>query len=252
MSDTPPAPAPSALRRLAPWSGLILGGVALAVAVTGQLGFDGRVRAYLLANPGVLQEMLQAQQTQASQAGVEETVRRVSADPSLIAPDPRDPAFGPENAVVTVIEYFDFQCPGCKAVAPDYVRLMQAHPDVRFVFKDWAILDRGAEGTSNYAARAALAAHRQGLYMPVYQALLAEPALEPAAIDQILVENGVDLARAKTDMDSAEVRDHVADIDANAQGLALQGTPTFLVNGRPTESIEPAAVAQAIEAAKAG
>ena len=248
MSDTP---SPARARALFDWLGPILGAVAIVIALAGQLGFEGRVRAYLLENPQLVQEMVQAGQAQQAALAAEETTRRAQANPSLVAVDPRDPAFGPADAEVTVIEYFDFQCPGCKAVAPEFLALMQANPDVRFVFRDWAILDREPGGTSDYAARAALAAHRQGRYLPVYQALLAEPALSPETIDQLLVENGVDLARARADMESPEIRDQVADIDATAQALALQGTPTFLINGRATESIQPAAIAQAIAAAKA-
>src|SRR5690606_10651125 len=119
----------------------------------------------------------------------------LAANPTLLAADPRDPAFGPENAKVTVIEFFDFRCPGCKAVAPEYRALMAAHPEVRFVFKDWPILDRGEDVTSQYAARAALAAHQQGKYLAVYDALMAERALDRAAIDRILADNGVDMTK---------------------------------------------------------
>jgi protein-disulfide isomerase len=252
-AETASAPATGGGGRatLLAWAGPTLGALALVVAVTGQLGFEDRVRGWLLANPGILDEMVQARQLQQAELGAAETDRRIAADPSLVAVDPRDPAFGPADAEVTVIEYADFQCPGCKAVAPEFLALMQRHPEVRFVFRDWAILDRAPGGTSDYAARAALAAHRQGRYLPVYQALLAEPALSPERVDEILAAAGVDLARARADMDSAAIRQQVADIDANARALALQGTPTFIVDGRATRSIQPSAIDAAIQAAKA-
>lgn len=255
-NETPKdAPSPASSGRgpaaLLAWAGPVLGTIALVVALIGQLGFEDRVRGWLLANPGVLDEMMQARQLQQAELGAAETDRRIAADPSLVAVDPRDPAFGPADAAVTLIEYVDFQCPGCKAVAPEFLALMQRHPDVRFVFRDWAILDREPGGTSDYAARAALAAHRQGRYLAVHQALLAEPALSPDAVDAILAEAGVDLARARQDMDSAAVRDQAADIDANARALALQGTPSFIVNGRATRSIQPSEIDAAIAAAKA-
>lgn len=242
----------SGLRRAAllAWAGPAIGAAALVVAVTGQLGFEGRVRGWLLANPGVLDEMMRARQLEQAELGAAETDRRIAANPSLVAVDPRDPAFGPADATVTVIEYVDFQCPGCKAVGPEVLALMQRHPDVRFVFRDWAILDREPGGTSDYAARAALAAHRQGRYLPVHQALLAEPALSPDAVDAILAEAGVDLARARQDMDSLSVRDHVADINTTAEALALQGTPSFIIDGRATRSIQPSEIDTAIAAAK--
>lgn len=233
--------------------------LALAVAPYATGGdFDGKVRSYLLKNPEILQEVSlkleqKAQQAQIEQSRVhaQEMSARIAADPSLLTVDPRDPAFGPADARVTVIEFFDFRCPGCKATAPEVLRLMQAHPDVRFVFKDWPILDRGGDDTSHYAARAAQAAHRQGKYLAVFRALMAEPALSEAAVDRILAANGVVLPTARTAMAGPEVARHLADIQMTAANLGLEGTPTFFINGQASASIQPADIDRAIRAAKA-
>jgi protein-disulfide isomerase len=208
------------------------------------------VRPYLIAHPEVLDEAVQARQANDDQARVAEINAAVAANPALLRPDPRDPAFGPADAKVTVIEFFDFRCPGCKAVAEDYLRLMKSQPDVRFVFKEWPILDRNGPPLSQYAARAALAAHKQGKYLPVYQALMAERDLTQEGIEQILVAAGVDLARAKADIGSIDTTRHVADIHTTAAAFKLTGTPTFLINGKTTSSIAPEEVLKAIEDAK--
>lgn len=224
-------------------------GLAAAPYATGG-GFGEKVRAYLIANPQVLDEAVQARQRAEEADRVETINANVAANAELLAPDPRDPSVGPASAKVTVIEFFDYRCPGCKAVSEEFLALIRAHPDVRFVFKEWPILDRGDDTTSNYAARAALAAHAQGRYLPVHQALMAEPALDPAAVDRILTENGVDLALARTHMTSAETDDLISDIHTAGQTLGLVGTPTFLINGRTTSTINPVEVSAAIEAAK--
>lgn len=224
-------------------------GLAAAPYVTGG-GFGQKVRAYLIANPQVLDEAVQARQRAEEADRVETINANVAANAGLLAADPRDPSVGPASAKVTVIEFFDYRCPGCKAVSEEFLALIRAHPDVRFVFKEWPILDRGDDTTSNYAARAALAAHAQGRYLPVHQALMAEPALDPAAVDRILTENGVDLALARTHMTSAETDDLISDIHTAGQTLGLVGTPTFLINGRTTSTINPVEVSAAIEAAK--
>lgn len=210
----------------------------------------GNVRAYLLAHPEVLQEASQALQDKEAQARVDVINDLAQANAALLKPDPRDPAFGPADAKVTVIEFFDFRCPGCKAVAHDYRALMAAHPEVRFVFKDWPILDRGDDVTSQYAARAALAAHQQGKYLAVYDALMTEPALTVETVDRILAENGVDLAQAKATIPAIDTTRHIADIHTTAAALQLQGTPTFFVNGQASASIDPAEIGKLIEAAK--
>ena len=263
MTETPETPRDGLL------TGPRIGLAALAVSIvalvlaaapyaTGR-DFDGRVRSYLLENPEILQEVSlaleqKAQQVQIGQARVHalEMTARVAANPALLAITARDPSFGPADARVTVVEFFDFRCPGCKSTAPEVLRLMQTHPDVRFVFKDWPILDRGTDDTSHYAARAAQAAHRQGKYLPVFRALMAEPALTKAAVDRILASNGVVLPTARTAMAGAEIARQLADIQMSAANLGLQGTPTFFINGRAMASIQPADIDRAIRAAKAG
>ena len=260
MTATPePKPAPSRLGGIpkGPRTSLI----ALAVSVVALVlsvapyatggDFDGRVRSYLLQNPEILQEVSVALQAKEDRARAEAISQRAATVPSMLAADPRDPAFGPADAKVTVVEFFDYRCPGCKFTAPEVLRLMEAHPDVRFVFKDWPILDRGADDTSHYAARAAQAAHRQGKYLPVFRALMAEPALDKAAVDRILAANGVAMPAARAAMAGPEIARHLADTQMAAANLGLQGTPTFFINGRASASIQPADIDRAIRAAKA-
>ena len=266
MTDQAPAPSPDAAppaRDPVAWFGSGRGGAAaLAVSLValGLAGapyltggdFGGKVRAYLIANPGVLDEAVQARQQTEETNRVETINRAVAANAALMAPDPRDPAFGPADARVTVVEFFDYRCPGCKAVSEDYLALIRANPDVRFVFKEWPILDRGDDTTSNYAARAALAAHRQGKYLAVHQALMAESALSRESVDRILAANGVALDQAAAVITDTGTDRLLADIHTTGATLGLVGTPTFLINGKTTSSINPEEVAAAIAAAKAG
>lgn len=227
-------------------------GVAALPFVTGG-DFDGRVRAYLLNHPEILEEMLQARQTQQQAAGTQAINAAIAADPSLLAHDPRDPAVGPppEQAAVTVFQFFDYRCPGCKSVAPEFLEVVQANPDVRFVFKEWPILDRPGDESSTYAALAALAAQAQGRYLEVHQALMAEPALDIDGVDRVLHTAGVDLNAAHAAMQAESIPAHLRDIHEAARALNLQGTPTFIVNGRALDNIDPRAVAEAIAQARA-
>ncbi|WP_426016430.1 thioredoxin domain-containing protein [Brevundimonas sp. DWR2-3-1b1] len=259
MTDDAPTPAPETKTAKPAWrNGARAGYLALGLSVIA-LGFSvapyfsaggADVRSYLLEHPEVLQETQLALQSKEAEASVEETNQAAAANAGLLAPDARDPAFGPANAKVTVVEFFDFRCPGCKAVAHDYRALMAAHPEVRFVFKDWPILDRGDDIASQYAARAALAAHQQGKYLEVYDALMTERALSIESIDAILAANGVDMARAKAAIAAPDTTRHIADIHTTAAALRLRGTPTFFINGKASPGIDPAEIAKLIEAAK--
>jgi protein-disulfide isomerase len=226
-------------------------GLATAPYLTGR-DFGGQVRDYLMANPQVLDEVMAARQAAEDGARVEQVNVAIASNPALLEHDPRDPSIGPMEAKVVVHEFFDYRCPGCKAVTPGFTQIVLANPDVRFVFKEWPILDRGEDTASQYAASAALAAHSQGRYLPVHQALMAEPALTRESVDRILAENGVTMSRAAAAIGSAEMTRHIADIHTAAEGLQLTGTPTFIINGKASASISPADVAAAIAAAKGG
>ena len=253
----PPAPPTPVEKSRRGWTGPAALAVSLAALGLGAWPYvapdafgSWTVHRYMVSHPEVLQEASAALQQREEQGRVASINQAAATNPSLLAVDARDPAFGPTDARVTVVEFFDFRCPGCKAVAHDYRALMAANPDVRFVFKDWPILDRGDDVTSQYAARAALAAHQQGKYLEVYDALMTERALDRAAIDAILAKHGVDMARAQAAIASPEMTRHVTDIHTVAATLGLQGTPTFFINGKASASIEPAAVAKMIEDAK--
>ena len=217
--------------------------------VAGEAGFGGRVRAYLLANPQVLDEVVRARDVKANADRVNQLTEAAQANPAVLRPGPNEPAFGPADAKVTVVEYFDYRCPYCKRAAPGYLKLMQDHPEVRFVFREWPILDHQGEITSQYAARAALVAHAQGKYLPVHQALMAEPSLTIEAVDRILSENGVSIGANREALQAPIVAQVLADVQIGASQMGLDATPTFFVNGKAMASNDPAEIAKAIAAA---
>ncbi len=87
---------------------------------------------YLVAHPEVLVAV--SQKLQEQQFAV-----RVMDNQAALLNDADTPAFGPENARVAVIEFFDYQCIHCSSVAPELEKVMKTHPDVRYVFKEWPI-----------------------------------------------------------------------------------------------------------------
>lgn len=266
MTDTPPhanKPAatetPQGRRSASGTSTPLLAGAAVAISAVALIlaglpylgvGPGTNVRDYLLKNPQILDEMLAARQSMEEQNATSSIDQAAAANPRLLEADARDPMFGPQDAKVTVIQFFDYRCPGCKAVAGPFRAMMDRHPEVRFVFKEWPILDNGSTVTSNYAARAALAAHAQGKYLPVHDALMAERALDEDAVNDILQKAGVDMAKARQFMASPDTVRQLADIHTIGATLRLRGTPTFFVNGRTSASIDPAEVEKMIEAAK--
>lgn len=257
MTETQPPEQPrsaSLLERFNPgWAALVVSLIALILAATPFMsgGMTGPVRSALLNNPEILREAserLQQQETAAMQAAARTAIAQNL--PALNG-DPRDPSMGPADARVTVVQFFDYRCPYCKQVADPYMALVRANPDVRFVFKEWPILDRD-EPLSEYAARAALAAARQGRYPQVHQALMAAQTIDQASVDAILVAAGVDMTRARADISLAETGQHLTDVMTLAQTIGLSGTPTFIVNGETVNARGIEDLQAAIDAARSG
>ena len=138
------------------------------------------------------------------------------------------------GADVTIVEFSDFECPYCRLAAPILERVAREHSDrVSFVFKHYPL---GGHEHSRPAARAAIAAGRQGKFWEMHDLLFEhQHALEPSDLEGYARRLGLDLERFRTDMEASETE---ALIDANrAEGreVGVDGTPRIFVNGRPFE-----------------
>jgi len=135
---------------------------------------------------------------------------------------------GALDADVTIVEYFDYNCPYCKKMAPVLQGLLTEDHQVRILYKDWPILG----DTSVYAARAALAAQWQHKYLVAHDALIDGPRLEtPAEVDATLSHVGVNLIRLTKDRakHSAEIDALLERNDEEAHALSIRGTPGIVV-----------------------
>ncbi|MBU1376754.1 MAG: DsbA family protein [Alphaproteobacteria bacterium] len=156
--------------------------------------------------------------------------RKLELTPAVaeVLNDAGSPAVGAATPDVTVVIFTDYQCPICKRADPALSRLIAIDPNVRVVWKDWPIRGPG----SDLAARTALAAHAQGRYAEVHDALMAARGqLTPARIADIARQAGADPVRL-----AADLRTEARAIDAQlgrhrlqAFSLGLQGTPAYLV-----------------------
>jgi protein-disulfide isomerase len=196
------------------------------LAPADQAAFEARVRAYLLAHPEVIVEALnELEKRQQAEAEVRQKQAIVDQRDALNA-GAGDPVAGNPDGAVTVVEFFDYRCPYCKAVAADMIETLEAEGDVRIVFKEFPIL--GPD--SQIAAKAALAADRQDKYLPFHQALMDHKgALDRDAILDIADGVGLDLELLEVDMESPDVATIIARNMALAEALDIGGTPAFVI-----------------------
>jgi protein-disulfide isomerase len=142
--------------------------------------------------------------------------------------EPGAPLLGSTTADVTVVEYFDYNCPFCKALAPAFHPFVDQDRASAVLFKEWPIFG----GVSVYAAQTALAANFQGKYLQAHDALISAPRLgENSQVDSVLTRAGIDMVRLQKDLiaNRASIDRLLMRNDAEARALGLHGTPGVLV-----------------------
>lgn len=165
--------------------------------------------------------------------------------------DPGSPSVSAGAPDVTIVVFTDYQCPICKATDPALEQLIAEDPHVRVIFKDWPIFGDASQA----AARAAIAADRQGRYLAFHKALMTSRVkLDDAQIRRIGIASGVDWPRLEHDATShdLEIRQQLARHAKQAWSLGLQGTPAYLVGPYLIEGgLDDRHLAQAVKRARA-
>jgi protein-disulfide isomerase len=142
--------------------------------------------------------------------------------------DPEIPVLGNPQGDLTVVEYFDYQCPYCKKLAPEIAQVVREDGKIRLVLKDWPIF--GA--VSKSAAQLVLAAKYQNKYQEAHDALIgAKEKLSDANIPELLSKAGVDVEKAKLDLEAHQktIEELLIHNNAQAEAFGFAGTPGFIV-----------------------
>ena len=147
---------------------------------------------------------------------------------ALVLRDPDIPAAGNPDGDISIVEWFDYNCPYCRKIAPELQQVVQDDGKIRFVLKDWPILGE----VSKITARMALAAKYQDKFMQAHEAMIGVSSrLTEARAGELLVEKGIDMDRLNRDLatnakaiDAILARNH-----AQAEAFGFRGTPSFIV-----------------------
>lgn len=140
------------------------------------------------------------------------------------------PFKGPKDAKVTIIEFSDYQCPYCKRAADTMDKILKAYPnDVRLVFKN---LPLGFHKEAMGAAKATLAAHKQGKFWEMHDLLFNnQKKLSADYYLEAAKELKLDIAKFKKDMESEAVKKQIEEDQKIAGEQGIRGTPGYFVNG---------------------
>jgi protein-disulfide isomerase len=219
-----------------------IGGAVLAVAIVftlaqnGQLPINDRqMQTYLMLHPelapammGRAQALDDQKQAAAQTAAMQKVGQKSFFDPAV--------AFvtGPSDAKTSMVEFYDYDCPYCRASLPAVKKFYDAHKnDTRFSFIEFPI--QALHGPSAVlAARASLAArHQPAHYMDFHFALLGEEgSVTQAMIDADAAKAGMDVARLNADMADPGIDKSLKSSIALAHKVGVDGTPTFVLNGK--------------------
>ena len=143
--------------------------------------------------------------------------------------DPNSPNLGNPDGDVTVIEFFDYNCPYCRKAGQTVQELLASDANVRVIYREWPILGED----SVFASRAALAARAQGKYEEFHWALMnGEGRASEASILKLARHLDLDVEKLQADMTSPAVEAHIAQSNALARTLGFTGTPAFIVGDR--------------------
>jgi protein-disulfide isomerase len=219
-----------------------IGGALLAVAIIlsmAQKGLlpinDRQMQTYLMRHPELAPAMtgraqaLDEQRQQAAQAAAMKKVGHEALfDPAV--------AFvtGPADAKSSLVEFYDYDCPYCRASLPAVKKFYEAHKnDTRFSFIEFPIRQLHGESAIT-AAKASLAARRQPAhYMDFHFALLGqEGALTEEMIYAEAAKAGMDVNKLKVDMADPAIGKSLESSIALAHKVGVDGTPTFVLNGK--------------------
>ncbi len=185
------------------------------------------VRQYLVENPEVIIEALQALEMKRDAEAIAQKQQML---PAILAHS-NAPTLGPADAPITIIEFYDYNCGYCKRTT-DWIlsQVDSEQGDVRVIFMDLPILTE-LSGSSGVAARASLAAANQGKFREFHQAMMKLPKIDDGTIAKVSREVGIDYGQLRQDMKSPEIQAALEENISLARAAQIDATPGFYVNG---------------------
>lgn len=188
------------------------------------------VEDYIRRNPGAVADGPTSPVTRQPQqdrvAAAAERRAALEARSDEIFRDPEAPVGGNPQGDVSIVEFFDYNCPYCRQVAPMLIEAERTDKYVRFVYKEFPILGPSSE----FAAVVALASRKQGKYIAFHQALMKQT--ERLTNDRVLeIANaaGLDVEQLKKDMQDPDIISAIERNFALAEALRITGTPGFII-----------------------
>jgi len=184
------------------------------------------VHDYLIANPEVIEEAIQALQAKREVAEKNRAQAALSEHGDDLRGHPMTPVSGNSTGDVTVVEFFDYGCGYCKRSLASLIDLLNSDKNVRVVWKELPILGPA----SRFAARAAMAAMKQDKYFDFHVGLMgARGRLSESKVMSIAADVGLNIDRLREDMKDPTIEAYLDETLQLANSLGIRGTPAFVI-----------------------
>lgn len=229
-----------------PIKALLSGVISVALMVTSSLTFaetapekfntdqkteiEKIVHQYIVNNPEVLLEAGRALQARQRESMMKQAQQAIDKNTTQLFKSNSSPVAGNAKGDINIVEFFDYQCIHCKRMTETMTELLKNDKNVRVVFKEFPIFGKSSE----FAAKAALAANKQNKFLELHKALMATSG---RLNDDIVLAKaksvGINVEKLKKDIKSDAVAKELKDNMELAQSLGIMATPVFIIAKNP-------------------
>lgn len=196
-----------------------------------RLELDHIIHDYLQRHPKAIIDSLRAAQAKAIAEKAAQQRATIIAKRAELLHDPDSPVGGNPHGDVTLVEFFDYRCPYCKALQPSLEAMIKEDGKLRVVYKEFPILGP----VSVFASRIAIAARQQGKYAVFHDQMMAlRGTIDDESVMAVAKATGLDMAKLKTDMASAATDKIIQSDYALADALGIDATPALVIGDHLT------------------
>ena len=210
---------------------------------------DKQIEDYFMRNPEKLEQALENMQTFMEDRANRQQAEALVQNADKLYRDEADYTMGPQNAPITIVEFFDYNCGYCKRSFAPLMEVLEENKDVRLVFKEYPIL-----GEPSYlASSTALAINDKMKYLTYHSKLMTHAGrASQAVVEKILGELNLPPQKLQTDARSDKYVLQLAATRQLADAIGVSGTPAFVINGQLFPgALDKAELTQAIKVARA-
>lgn len=188
------------------------------------------IKDYLVAHPEVLQDAQAALDKRQQEAEAEKARTAIGKDSATLFNSAHQVVLGNPNGKVTMVEFFDYNCPHCKDAVPDMVNLLKTNQDLKFVLKEFPILAQGSVDAAHVAVAVRMQDPTGAKYLAFHQELFSSRGMvDQARALAVAKDIGCDMAQIEKDMKSPEVQTTIDEDMKLADAIGVDGTPSYVI-----------------------